>query len=930
MSLFLNRPGANGPVECLGQTFPSDDARRQHFLTLLRAKLADPAFRKIEGFPLATDEDILALSDPPYYTACPNPFAAEFIERYGNPYDPDISYRKEPFTADVSEGKNDPIYNAHSYHTKVPHKAIMRYILHYTRPGDVVLDGFCGTGMTGIAALLCADRVAVQALGYKVDADGSIYSKDEEDEKAEWKLFSKLGSRRAILNDLSPAASFIASCYNAPIDSEYFDEEAREILMAAESECGWMYETLHVDGLSRGKINYTVWSEVFACPECAGEVVFWNVAVDKEGGQVRDEFRCPHCAADLSKRSMERTWTSKFDAATKEAIKQIKQVPVLINYTLGGSRFEKFPDSFDIELIEKTEIADISHWFPTNRINAGDESDRLLRIGITHVHHLFTRRNLAVFSAMYARARSPLAKLALLGGYTVGLKTARFLPLRWIQKDTGPMKPHTAGTLYIPSISGEQNWINIFKSRVLATKRGAALNRKSDRNILATGSATSLSAESSQIDYIFLDPPFGSNLSYSELNLFFESWLRAITNTKLEAIESQSQGKSLSDYRILMARCFKEAFRVLKPGRWMTVEFSNTQAAVWNAIQTALQEAGFVVANVAALDKKQGSFKAVNNKTSVKQDLVISAYKPNGGLEDRFKAGAGSEESAWDFVRTHLRYLPSIKIKEGKLEFISERDPRIIFDRMIAFFVLHDFQVPLSSQEFQSGLSQRFAERDGMVFLPEQVAEYDRMRMQSASAPQMEFFISDERSAIDWLTDFLRRKPSTYQELHPEFIKQLGAGWKKHEAKPELSDLLEDNFLRFDANAKGDHGVPAQVHSYLSSNWASLRNLDKDDTRLKTAAADRWFVPDPTKAQELERVREKSLLKEFDTYKTHTGRKLKEFRLEVMRTGFKTSWGNRDYATIIAVAKKVPDEVLQEDEKLLLWYDQALTRMEEA
>ena len=89
-------------------------------------------------------------------------------------------------------------------------------------------------------------------------------------------------------------------------------------------------------------------------------------------------------------------------------------------------------------------------------------------------------------------------------------------------------------------------------------------------------------------------------------------------------------------------------------------------------------------------------------------------------------------------------------------------------------------------------------------------------------------------------------------------------------------------------------------------------------------------MPDPTKAQELEKVREKSLLKEFETYKAHTGRKLKEFRLEVMRTGFKTSWGNRDYATIIAVAKKVPDEVLQEDEKLLLWYDQALTRMEEA
>ena len=57
---------------------------------------------------------------------------------------------------DVSEGKNDPIYNAHSYHTKVPYKAIMRYILHYTEPGDIIFDGFAGTGMTGVAGQICA------------------------------------------------------------------------------------------------------------------------------------------------------------------------------------------------------------------------------------------------------------------------------------------------------------------------------------------------------------------------------------------------------------------------------------------------------------------------------------------------------------------------------------------------------------------------------------------------------------------------------------------------------------------------------------------------------------------------------------------------------------------------------------------------------
>ena len=72
--LYKDQKSASGSVECLGLTFPSDQARREHFLKLLAEKLKDPSFRKIDGFPDGRDEDILLLSDPPYYTACPNPF----------------------------------------------------------------------------------------------------------------------------------------------------------------------------------------------------------------------------------------------------------------------------------------------------------------------------------------------------------------------------------------------------------------------------------------------------------------------------------------------------------------------------------------------------------------------------------------------------------------------------------------------------------------------------------------------------------------------------------------------------------------------------------------------------------------------------------------------------------------------------------------
>ncbi len=36
--------------------------------------------RDIEGFPIGDVEDILELSDPPYYTAYPNPYIKEFNE----------------------------------------------------------------------------------------------------------------------------------------------------------------------------------------------------------------------------------------------------------------------------------------------------------------------------------------------------------------------------------------------------------------------------------------------------------------------------------------------------------------------------------------------------------------------------------------------------------------------------------------------------------------------------------------------------------------------------------------------------------------------------------------------------------------------------------------------------------------------------------
>ncbi len=370
-----------------------------------------------------------------------------------------------------------------------------------------------------------------------------------------------------------------------------------------------------------------------------------------------------------------------------------------------------------------------------------------------------------------------------------------------------------------------------------------------------------------------------------------------------------------------MQACFEEYYRVLKPGRWLTVVFHNSRNSVWNAIQESMLAAGFVVADVRTLDKKQRSFKQVTS-TAVRQDLVISAYKPDGGLEGHFRTQAGTESGAWFFVRAHLRKLPVFVAKEDRAEVVAERQSYLLYDRLVAFHVQRGVTVPLSASEFYESLAHRFPERDGMYFLPDQVAEYDRKRMKATEVGQLELFVKDEETAIQWLRQQLEKKPQTFQDIHPSYIMELG-GWTKHERSLELSDLLAQNFLCYD----GIGDVPSQIHSYLSTNFKDLRKRPNDDETLRIKAKNRWYVPDPRKAGDVQKLRDRVLLREFDDYKGSRQKRLKVFRLEAVRAGFRRAWQARDYGTIVSVASKIPEDVLQEDPKLLMWYDQALTRV---
>jgi DNA modification methylase/DNA-directed RNA polymerase subunit RPC12/RpoP len=902
------------PVECLGRTFPNDAARREYYVARLREHLQDPEFRKTPGFPKGSDEDILRMSEPPYYTACPNPFVADFVKAYGKPYNPKQAYHRDPFAVDSSVGKSDALYKAHGYHTKVPHLAIVPSILHYTDPGDIVLDGFSGTGMTGVAAQFC----------------GSAPEPYRKQLEQEWKTAGydapNWGRRRVILNDLGPAATFISAGYNVPFKVREFERAAKQILKDAEVELGWMYETLHSDGKAKGRINFTVWSEVFACSECGREVVFFEEALDQDTKAVADVIRCPHCGVELRKEQMDLKFESFKDPASGEVHRRPSRRAVLINYDVGKTTYEKAPDAADLKLLDRIASMPLPPSLPFTRL-PDCQMTRVGRMATTDtraVHHMFLPRAAQSLGIIWQHAAScpdPRLRNALLFFVEQAIWTMSVLN-RYRPTGYSQVAQYLSGVFYVSSATSELSPWYVLSGK--ATRLGKVFDTAGTAAgfaAITTGTCAAMPIPAQSVDYIFTDPPFGANIHYSDLNFLVESWHRVWTDSTPEAIVDDIRGKHLHEYQDLMRQCFGEYARVLKPSRWITIVFSNSKNSIWHAIQESLGSAGFVVADVRLLDKQHGSFKQVTS-TAVKQDLIISAYKPSDALVSRFKLGYSTPDDAWAFVREHLGNVPVFVKQGGRIQVLPDRTPHMLLDRMTAFHVQRELAVPLSAAEFLEGLTQRFAERDGMYFLSEHVAEYDRKRMTVSELEQLELFVSDEASAIQWLRRELRDKPQSFQDLQPQFMQET-LSWAKHETALDLRILLQQNFLCYD----GESELPSQIHAYLSSNFKDLRSKPKDDPVLRAKARDRWFVPDPKKSGDLEKLRERELLREFEGYRTNKAKQIKVFRVEAMRAGFKAAYDKKEYATIVEMAEKLPESVLQEDEKMLMYYDVASMRL---
>jgi len=362
----------------------------------------------------------------------------QFVKNHAQPYDVEKdSYEKLPYDKPVEAGKNTPIYNAHSYHTKVPYQGIIPFIEHYTAPGDLILDLFCGSGMTGVASLLCSS-----------------------------------GPRKVILNDLSPAAVHIARNYCTPCDVQKLKREFERIKEAVKEEFEWLYGTEHEDAETGetipATIQYMIWSDVFACrpkkrdthkhpinPDgCDSEIVLWDVAVDHESGQVNDSFICPHCGE---------TWR-------KTELSLLRSVPVMTNYTYTVPtkgkkqppkakirRAERPVSDFELQRLKEIETGNIPYWCPAARFENTREMWRGVHrdAGITNASDFFTKRNLWALSRIWCETDKLETKIR--DGIRFLITSSMFNVSRMVKYRSDRKGGVVTGTLYVPSINIEQN-----------------------------------------------------------------------------------------------------------------------------------------------------------------------------------------------------------------------------------------------------------------------------------------------------------------------------------------------------------------------------------------------------------------------------------------------------------------------------------------
>lgn len=511
--------------------------------------------------------------------------------------------------------RSGPIYNAFSYPTKISPEAIAIFIATHTKPGDLVLDTFGGSGTTGLATLLC-DKPTPSIK--KMAADLGI--------KPTW------GPRRAVLYELGVLGAFISKTMCKPPPATDFDKAAKQLIDMAQTSVGWMYQAEDPNGLV-GKIRHTIWSDVLICPECENESLYSDVAVKRNPLRFIDKFVCPHCRKETSLGQVERATENVIDPLAKRNITVKKRKPAIVYGQTNGKNWQRKATEEDTTNLKQIARKPIPKCVPLVRMEWGDLHRNGYHKGISHVHHFYTPRNLLAIAKLWEsidRFEPSIQDALRLLVLSYNASHSTLMTRVVAKKDQADfvLTGAQTGILYISSLPVEKNIFEGLrrKAKVLREAFAAVSDSNSEVQVF-NASSTKLQLADNTVDYVFTDPPFGDYIPYAELSQINEAWLGTATRRTDEIIVSPAQGKDVSDYARLMGSVFAEIKRVLKDEGKATVVFHSAKAAVWRALAEAYTRAGLVVKASSVLDKLQVSFKQVVSSVSVKGDPLLLLAK---------------------------------------------------------------------------------------------------------------------------------------------------------------------------------------------------------------------------------------------------------------------------------------------------------------
>lgn len=716
----------------------------------------------------------------------PNPHLRAFVEQHidERPYDATTDQYDAPvFDKPIETTKATAIYMMHTYWSKKPHDAIRQYIRHYTSDGDLVLDPFCGSGGTALAALL--------------------------------------EGRKAIAIDRSPAATFITKNYCTPVDPSDLQHAFDKLKSTVKPELDWLYETKCDRCGGAATTAYTVYSQVFQCPRCMERVTLFDCGTmdgETAGGKPKTVTVCPHCA--------KRGLTEEISPRDEK----LGAVPVLVSYLCengcrparderrhndAGKKKREYFAKYDLTKLNDVESKPIPYWHPTLRMmNAPEDQVRWALLWRPYlgdratVADFFRHRNLWALAAI----RDGIIKLDVLPH----LKDALLFALSSMLLNASDMYRYresgkgglSMGTLYIGPLFQVMNAWRGFEDKISDMLRGyAQLNADVSAVSISTQSATSLgSIPSGSVDYIFTDPPYSWKVQYGESNFIWEAWLGFDTKWHdEEIIVNDVRRRTETDWAQMMRLAMAECYRVLKPGRTLSLCYHDTSEGTWALVQDIMAETGFLVGRsdeALYIDTGQKAWKQIVADKVNKRDLVINFRKPKPGETTFGISFSGSEDASTFTEKVRLVISSYLSAYPG-----ATKDR--VFDEVVSRMVragqmeAHNFDEILRSvaEEVKTPVKKDlFRNEDPNLFGMHEVSRWYLKESELDVGDGAES--AKEDTAADKLETFmkahLKKHPEVdgvhYSDLFEQYVYSV-----KEKPRRQLADFLPDYFFQTEA-----------------------------------------------------------------------------------------------------------------------------------